>query len=82
MLVALPPCSDVSVRAQGDAMESWDVFIVKVLQRILAQREEAIEEGRDSAPYDEILDIFKEEFDWRNRVHLKLLFEGHFNMHC
>jgi hypothetical protein len=63
-------------------MESWDVFIVKVLQRILAQREEAIEDGRDSAPYDEILDIFKEELDWRRLVSLKLLFEGHFNMHC
>ena len=63
-------------------MESWDVFIVKVLQRILAQREEAIEDGRDSAPYDEMLDIFKEELDWRHQVSLKLLFEGHFNMHC
>ena len=63
-------------------MESWDVFIVKVLQRILAQREEAIEDGRDSAPYDEMLDIFKEELDWRHRVSLQLLFEGHLGMQC
>jgi hypothetical protein len=63
-------------------MESWDVFIVKVLQRIQAKREEAIQEGRDSAPYDELLDIFKEELDWRNQAYLKLFFEGHLNMNC
>ena len=62
-------------------MESWDVFIVKVLQRIQAKRAEAIHEGRDSAPYDELLDIFKEELDWRHHESLKPFFEDFFARH-